>query len=174
MPGGTKMDFDTFQVMNSIYEPLYKRTLKILNELKKLNYDVVWGYYGFHSIRRNNELDMEFFPIPVITVKDICEIGVDLDHIFIEGKLGREAAIKFDYSLLQDYLIQDYSFEVYGIDDYLNDFYNKNLDIAGISNRIKKSIEKEVGISINLEHNNPISSVIEIVKKYSELDTYIL
>lgn len=163
------MEFDTFKVLNSIYEPLHKRVTAILNELKKLDYDVIWGYYGFHSVKIKDEFTTEFFPIPVITVKDICDIGIDLDSIFIEGKLERDAALKFDFSLLQDY-----NFEVYGVNDYLKDFYNKNLDIVNIPERIRESTEKEIGIQICFEPDTSPSKIIEVVKKYSEWNTYIL
>lgn len=163
------MELDTFDLLNSVYEPLYKRTAAVLSKLKKLNYDVTWGYYGFHSVKNKEEFTTELFPIPVITVKDICDIGIDLDSIFIEGKLKRDAALKFDFSLLKDY-----NFEVYGVNEYLKDFYNKNLDIVNIHEKIKESSEKEIGIQVCLESDTPLSKIIEVVKKYSKWNTYIL
>jgi len=163
------MDINMIKKLNLIYEPLYKYTMKLVNELKELNYDAQWGFYGFHSIRHKDEFITEFFPIPVITVRDICDIGVDLNHIFIEGKLTREAAMKFDYSLLQDY-----TFEVYGINDYLNDFYNSKLDVEGIGRRIEESKEKEIGIQIFLQSNCAFSKIIEAVGKCQKWNTYIM
>lgn len=163
------MDFNIFQELNSIYEPLHKSAISICNELKRMNYSVEWGYYGFHSVKYNNEYVTEAFPIPVITVKNICEIGINLDHIFIEGKLKIEDAINFNFTLLQDY-----TFEVYGIEDYLNDFYNENLDMAGIPSRIMESDEKEIGIQIFLRSDTAFSDIGEIVRKYEKFNTYIL
>lgn len=159
---------DIFEKLNSTYEPLYKYAVNLVKELRKLNYDVEWGYYGLHSIKRNDEFITEFFPIPVVTVKNICDIGIDLNSIFIETKLKSDDAINFDYLLLKEY-----SFEVYGIDNYLNDFYNKSLDIIKIPERIKKSGEKEIGIQILLKSNSPFSKIIEFVEKLNGWNTYI-
>lgn len=101
---------------------------------------------------------LEHFPIPVITVEDICDIGVDLAHIFIEGKLKRECALKFDFSLLKEY-----RFEVYGVQDYLNDFYNASLSIEGIKDRILSSNEAEIGVSLFISHEGAIENILSIL-----------
>ena len=77
----------TVEELNRIYAPLREKAVRIINTLEKLGADVEWGWYAGHSVDRKGELLFEAFPIPVITVKDICEIGVDLRGAFIEGRL---------------------------------------------------------------------------------------
>ena len=42
-------------------------------------------------------------PIPVLSIVNICDIGIDVEHIFIEGKLSKADAKKFDFSLFDCY-----------------------------------------------------------------------
>lgn len=149
--------------LNKVYEPIYTHMKGVLNLLKQGGYHFDWGYFGQHYVKLNNEWVLEYYPIPVITIKDICDVGFDINHTFIEFKLKREHAMKFDFSKLHLY-----KFEVYGINDFLIDFYNKNLDVSLISDRIKNSEEQEIGISLFFKYNenhNILMDAIEILKK---------
>ena len=146
------------EILNNIYEPLNECKTKIINYLNLNRYSYKWGYYSGHYVKSNNKWLLEHFPIPVITVEDICDIRVDLAHIFIEGKLKRECALKFDFSLLKEY-----RFEVYGVQDYLNDFYNAGLSIEGIKDRILSSNEAEIGVSLFISHEGAIENILSIL-----------
>jgi len=140
------MNIEKIEELNSIYKPLYERTKSILDELKKNGYKCKWGYFGQHYIKHNNNWIVEYFPIPVIDVNGICDIGIDLDHIFIEYKMLKQTALECDFNKLTKY-----KFEIYGVENYLNDFYNAEMDLNNINSRILESEEKELGISIFLD-----------------------
>lgn len=162
------MNIDKINDLNQVYEPLYRLAKVLIEELKNLDYTTTWGYYGFHSVKHNGDFITEYFPIPVITVDNICDIGLNLDHIFIEGKLIREDGLSFDYSKLESY-----NFEVYGIEEYTLDFYDKNDGVSSINQNINNSTEDEIGISILIDNIDMISSVIDIVKNFTKWNTYI-
>jgi hypothetical protein len=126
--------------LNEIYESLYHRAMTIYNLMKLKGISVEWGWYAFHESKINHEYVTNFYPIPFITVKGICNIVIELNSISIESKISREA-FSFDFGIIP------FKFEVYGIEDYLNDFHNDKTDIKNIHNRILDSNENEVGIT---------------------------
>lgn len=156
-------DIANINILNKLYEPLHKYKTALIKKLTNLNFKIEWGYYALHSFRHNNSYVEEYYPIPVITIEGICDIGIDVNWIFIEGKLARRRAIEFNFSLLKDY-----NFEVYGINDYLTDFYNETLCLNCINDRIKNSKEQEIGVSVYFNKNEPYSTLIDVIKKYKE------
>lgn len=153
----------TIEELNDIYSPLYEHMKCVLKDLKALGYSYEWGFYNNHSVKQNGEWVLEYYPIPVVTIKDICDIGFDVDSTFIEFKLKREDALCFDFSKLLDY-----KFEVYGVENYLCDFYNDTLDLEGTADRIKSSVEQEIGISLMLnsyDDTEKIICAVDMLKK---------
>ena len=61
---------------------------------------------------------MDYYPIPVISIKGYCDIEIEIDEITISTKLKYNDALNFDYSK-----IMHYDFEMYGVKDYLKDYY---------------------------------------------------
>lgn len=153
------MNIERFETLNSIYKPLHERAKSIIDELKKNNYKFEWGYFGQHYIKHNDNWLVEYFPIPVIDVNGICDIGIDLEHIFIEYKMLKQKALNYDFNKLTKY-----KFEVYGVENYLNDFYNAEMDLNNIKNRILESEEKEVGISIFLDTEACFDDILGAIK----------
>lgn len=153
------MNIEKFETLNSIYKHLYEHTKSIVNELNKHNYICEWGYFGQHYIKHNKNWLLEYFPIPVIDVNGICDIGIDLEHIFIEYKLLKQTALKYDFNKLTKY-----KFEVYGSEDYLNDFYNAEMDLNSVKSRIMDSEENDIGISIFLDINANVKEIIDVIK----------
>ena len=81
---------DLWETLNSAYEPLYRRAQALCSRLNAAGYGCQWNWYAFHFSRRPVGFSQEFFPIPVITVQGLCDIGLEPDHIFIERmQIGR-------------------------------------------------------------------------------------
>lgn len=159
---------DDIEVLNSIYEPICNQCKEIQNNLKDNGYVSKKVFCNNHSVKNNSgNWIIEHFPIPVITVEQLCDVGIDIKSIFIETKMKREKAIEYDFSRLLMY-----KFEVYGIEEYLNDFYNNTLTVENIGKRIEMSKEKEIGIGFQIE-KGCISNIIKIVNELKELETYI-
>ena len=146
-----------FKVLNEAYERLglEKETIQRILDFKKLKYKT--GYYPNHSIKKDMDFIVEAYPIPVITVNEIIDIGVDLEHVFFEFRFDKEKAVKMDFSIFSKY-----KFEVYGINNYLEDYY-LNEDLNSICNLIKESKEDEVGVSLYISKENMDEKVIEMI-----------
>lgn len=165
---GSWVIMEDIEMLNSIYEPICQQCKDIQNNLKHNGYVSKKGFYNNHSIRdKSGNWITEYFPIPVITVEQLCDVGIDMKSIFIETKMKREKAIEYDFSRLLRY-----KFEVYGIEEYLNDFYNDILTVEDIGNRIEMSKEKEIGIGFEIE-KVCINDIMQIIKELKELETYI-
>ncbi|MDE6259448.1 MAG: DUF3201 domain-containing protein [Oscillospiraceae bacterium] len=136
------MDKALFQQLNRIYAPLHSRALRLTQALAQRGIKAEWGWYNNHSVRVDGEYQTEEFPIPVVDVGGLCEIGLDSDGCWLEFRLPREAALAFDWGRLAEGL------EVYGVDDYLLDFYRAGMDIAGIAGRIEASAEQAVNAAL--------------------------
>lgn len=151
---------ETHNNLNTIYRELNQDKTKILNYIKTLNLSVKVGYYPFNSFKDGERFFVEQYPIPVITIENKIDVGVDVHQVFFEIKLERETAINFNY-----HIFSAYQFEVYGIEEYLNDFFDGNID--EIYRNIINSSEKEIGVSINIKKDKLLDTtkhVIEILK----------
>ena len=144
--------------LNSIYKPLNDYKSKLIHQLRLNGKHCEWGYYSGHFIRGGNDWLEEYYPIPVVSIAGIGDIGLDLEHIFIEGKMKREEALTFDFKMLEGY-----KFEVYGILNYLEDFYRKEMGVEAINKRILETEEKEIGISFFITYEEPIEVVLQVV-----------
>ena len=155
------------QALNKEYEPLRAHTHAVVKALKNSGFECEWGYFAQHSVRNGSEWFFEHYPIPVITIKNICEIGFDIPETFIEFKLKREHAIAFDFSHLTGF-----RFDVYGVNDYLNDIYHSGQDIHDIAAKIEKSDELEIGISLLFGYLESVENLMEAVNRVKEIVTF--
>lgn len=134
---------NTFDLLNSTYEKMNQKRNEIVKHLKSQGYQYKCGYYSHHAVKVNNEWITEEYPIPVITVEGIGDIGIDLKHIFFEMIITRSKALIFDFSKLEAY-----KFEIYGVDNYLEDFYNESMSLQLVHKKIEESKEESIGISL--------------------------
>ena len=160
----------TMEELNRIYAPLKEKTVRIVNTLERLGAEVEWGWYAGHSVDRRGELFYEEFPIPVITVKDVCEIGVDLKGAFIEGKLFASEADGADFGLLKGL-----HFCVYGAESYLTDMFDseKN-DISELDELLFDTEETELCVNVEYSSTPTISEIVRVCALMKQLGTHAL
>ena len=142
--------------LNEAYLKLQKDKEIIATYLEENEIYFVFGYYAMHSFKENNEFYVEQYPIPVFTVNNILDIGIDIDKIFFEFRFTRERALEFDFSVFEDLY-----FEVYGVDDFYDDFYYDVIE--DIHNNILSSTETEVGVSIIIDKDNILEDIIKVI-----------
>lgn len=157
---------NVIETLNDIYEPIYIIKSSLKSKLKSMNLEFTSGYYNNHSIRddKGNWIT-EYYPIPVITVSSLCDIGIDVNSIFVETKMERSEAIKFDYSSFLPL-----KFEVYGTVDYLEDFYNEHMDIKDVGAKIERSNEEVVGVNFTFSKDCSIDDLILLINKLIKLE----
>lgn len=137
------MEKALFEQLNAVYAPLRARASELTGLLVQAGFDARWGWYGDHSVRIEGEYRTQEFPIPVVDVADLCDVGFGLDGCWLELHLSRAQALAFDWKQLPE------DAEVYGAEDFLSDFYHAGMDMDGIARRIAESGEKHIHAALS-------------------------
>ena len=154
------MDRKTFDRLNRIYKPLWEKAVALRQGLKDAGYAASIGFFNNHSIKLGGEFVIEYFPIPVITLEGIGDVGVDLDAICLEVVLSKEKALCLDYRRLAE----SYRFEVYGVEDYLTDIYNAQIDLADIAANIESSGEARLCVCFHFDFDVEIEGILAAIR----------
>ena len=140
--------------LNEIYQNLDSKAKEIS---KILNCD--FGYYNGHYYKdESGNYKTDYFPIPVISLKGICDIEIGLNQISVTTKLTRVRAISYNFDK-----VKSYSFEVYGVENYLDDFYLAGDTITAMIEKIKSSHEENIFFTFYFPYETASSSVCEFV-----------
>lgn len=124
--------------LNAVYRELDARAQQ-LSELLHASF----GYYNGHYHKGpSGDYEMDHYPIPVITMRGVCDIEVDLDGISVTAKLARADALRFDFGKLAAY-----DFEVYGVENYLDDFRAEGDTMDVMLENIRESKENAIFFS---------------------------
>lgn len=141
--------------LNEIYRKMDEKA----REISKLLH-CTFGYYNGHYYRNESgNLEMDYFPIPVITMKGICDIEVTLDQISITTKLTRASALSYDFDR-----IKAHSFEAYGVENFIDDFYTVGSTIDAMIEKIMKSAEENIFFSFSFPYEVDSCTVCEFVR----------
>lgn len=159
---------DVWETLNGIYEPLWQRTVALNKRLKEAGYSCKWDYCAFHSSIREGEYRMEYFPIPVITAEGICDIGVELDSVFIDAHLSRAQALAFDWAAVP------WPFEVYGTENFLEDLLRPDMPPEELRAVIEQSGEEEIGIAFSLPGDCGDEEILEIAAACKKWNTHVI
>lgn len=137
--------------LNRIYSKLEKKSKELcspFNEIHKV-FDYKVAYFsGHYNKNEHGKYEMDYFPIPVISIVNYCDIEIGLNGISLTTKLKRTDAFNFDYNKLEDY-----RFEVYGVTDYLSDYYIEGNTIGDLVKNIQSSQEHEIGFSFKFDED---------------------
>lgn len=151
--------------LNEFYKTLHNKAQNLILPFISVHekYNCVMGFYNGHYSKNDDGIyEMEFYPIPVISIKDCCDIEVGLDTISISTKLSRHEVEFFDYSLLEKY-----KFEAYGVENYLDDYYTEGSTIEEFIHKVKKSKEQNIGFSFLFDSldGNQLYAFVEFLLK---------
>jgi len=125
--------------LNIIYQPLVKKAESIYNIVTEQYNKAFYSFYNNHFHKNEiGEYIVDYFPIPVISIENICDIEFDLDTINVTSKLTKHNTVEFDYSKLNNF-----KFEIYGVNDYLTDYYTNDSSLDQAIAKIGKSNETE-------------------------------
>lgn len=151
------MEKKLLEQLNGLYAPLSRKARELKKALESEGVPATWGWYAFHSVKLEGEYVTEEFPIPVVTAGEVCDIGFDLDQIFLELQLPRERALTLDWGKLSP------EAEVYGAEEYLEDFYHPGMDRGDIRRRIEESGEATVCITWNFPNETGVEELLKAV-----------
>lgn len=135
------------------------RAEALRNALRRSRFSCSTGYFnGHYHLNEAGTYQMDRFPIPVISVADLCDIEIDLERTSVTTKLTKDNAVRFDYQRLAGK-----AFEAYGVEDYLADYYAQGDSIETLIGNIVQSKEDNIGFSFYFERNADVKEVTDFV-----------
>lgn len=145
--------------LNKVYYPLHMKAFEIYFMFQGHTFEAESGWYnGHYSKDGNGEYTQDYFPIPVIGVKGICDIEIGLEKVTVSAKLKREKALSYSFERIK------VPFEAYGVEDYLADYYNSGMSFEELRKNIRECGEKEIGFSFLFDWETDKERLFEFVK----------
>lgn len=146
--------------MNEAYHQLEMKRMEVICALFHRMFDTESGWYNGHYHENDDgEWSVDSYPLPVVSVKGICDVEIDFDTVSVSTKLRRERALDYSYDKLSRY-----NFEVYGVEDYLFTFYKPGNTIEEMKSNISGSKEKEIGFAFSFDFDVDGKTIFELVK----------
>lgn len=137
------MDKQLLNEIHAAYNRLEQKQVAIVRALFHRNPDLESGWYNGHYHRGDNgNWFRESYPIPVISVKDLCDFEIHFDEITVSAKLRRDTALAYPYEKFFGY-----NFEVYSAEDFLTDFWHTGQPVQELRESICTCTEKELAFS---------------------------
>ena len=157
------------KLLNALYEPLQVRAdmLHGIINKEKLGYEIRRGYFGGHY-RKNarGEYEMDFYPIPEIELRGLCDIEVGFFETGVTAKLERKRLADFDAGVLAPY-----RFTVSGVEEWEIDFGDQS-DFAAVVNNAENSMETELFFCLALDAEASGAEIAELVRRLKESGFY--
>jgi len=148
--------------LNSFYKSLdlkRKEVVSLLGFLKG-RYKITVGWFNGHYAKDGNgDFQIEYFPIPVISIYGLCDIEISTEGASVSTKLKREDALGFDIGQLKGY-----AFEVFGVVDYLSTYYAEGVSEDQYRKNILASKEKDIGFAFSLPNDKDGKSLLALLK----------
>lgn len=142
------------------YGRLEQKQSELFCALVHKGFDLESGWYNGHCHRGDDgNWFRESYPIPVISVKGICDIEVPFDAITASAKLKKDAALAYPFETLSGY-----EFEAYGVEDYLADFYRAGQSVRELQENICTCDEKEIGFSFLFPFDAEAAQILKLVE----------
>lgn len=127
------MDQELLKEIQRFYDRLERKSAQIGHALSHRIFQLEVGWYNGHYHKGQHGVwSREAYPIPVIGVKDFCDIEIQPDHISVSTKLKRSAALSYSFETFAGY-----DFEAYGVEDYLADFYHAGQTIQELKENLR-------------------------------------
>ena len=146
--------------LNEEYSGLEEKHNEVIRALTHRIFELESGWYNGHYQKDSNgKWVRDAYPIPVVTVKGLCDIEIQFDRISVSAKLKREMALEYPFDKFMDY-----EFEAYGVEDYLSDYYHPGQSVQDLKDSIRASSEAEIGLSFLFPRDVTEQKIFEFVK----------
>ena len=155
------MKTETRNLLNALYEPLQVRADMLYGILRKekLGYEIRRGFFNGHY-RKNErgEYEKDFYPIPEIELRGLCDMEVGFNETCVTAKLNKARLAELDSEAFSQY-----SFEIYGVEDWLSTFGDGE-SFAKAVQRALESGETEFFFSFSLDVQAAAPALVELVR----------
>ena len=146
--------------INIVYQQLEVKKAQIAHALAHRVFEIESGWYNGHYQKNDaGEWCRDSYPIPVISVKGLCDIEIQFEKISVSAKLKRGVALTYSFDKMLKY-----EFEAYGVEDYLADYYHTGLSIQDMRDNINHCEETEIGFSFTFPFEAEGKELVEFVK----------
>ncbi len=136
---------ETIAYLNTVYKRLDAKRKELADALRSSPFPLRTGYYnGHYNQSPDGTYVMDYYPIPVIDVRGLCDIEIHLDRLSVATKLHRADALAYSFAPLQAY-----PFEAYGVEAFLETYRQSGGSITDMKNAIRQSSEQEIGFSFS-------------------------
>lgn len=148
------------QRMNEIYFALSTKQAQLFHGLYHRIFQLSSGFFNGHEHEtEDGGWQMDYYPIPVISVKGLCDVEISLDGISVTTKKRRGDALAYSFEKLRGY-----SFEAFGVDNYTETYFQKGSTIDGMKAAISRSEETEIGFCFSLPWEVDGDKIYEFAK----------
>ena len=150
--------------IKTIHERLNQIYIRANNDYKDLlnrRFTCQLVFFKENYLQVDGQYQLQHYPIPIITVNEIGDIGYNLDMIFFEFAFEKSDFLEIDLSHI---LNHDNAIEIYGGDDCLADFYQKGDTQEIIREKVQHSYEQNIMMSVYFDYayDRLIDTFIEI------------
>ncbi|MCL2217423.1 MAG: hypothetical protein FWB91_10460 [Defluviitaleaceae bacterium] len=154
---------EAFDYLNNVYKELCEKSDIINKALSENGLKHKMGFFNNHYEKINDKFIVEYYPIPVISINGIGDIGIDINNVWFEAQISKEKAIAFDYTKL----IGVIEFEIYGADDFLSELYDKEDTSGSIVYKIRNSCETNFCVLFSFGRNFNITKLLEAIHLFT-------
>lgn len=142
------------QCLNRMYEQA--REVTGLIQAKDLSCQLLMSSHNYLK-DKEGKYHLQHFPIPVIEIVQIGDIGFNLDAIFFEYPLAKAQLMKMDLN----HLIEEHEIEIYGGKNCMIDFYCRGDSWDNVQSKVSQSSEEIVMISMYMDYGLSNQVVIQ-------------
>ena len=154
------MDAEWKKRLNEVYYPLELKRAELTHALFCPMFDLSSGFFnGHYHETPEGTYQMDCYPIPVISVKGLCDIEIDFDGISVSAKKRRRDVLEYSFKVLEGY-----AFEAFGVEDYLCTYYKEGLSLTDMKQSIAESTEREIGFSFSFPIDINGKTLLDFVK----------
>ena len=147
------------QKMHALLNQTYELSRNVLEELTHQGMQATLKNYSGHYIKINWQYEYQAYPIPVIIVEEVGDIGINLNQIHFEFFVKKEELDEFKVAEL----LEEGDLEFYGGKECLLDFYSKGDTPKQVMDKIGDSDEAYIGIAC---YRNKEESIEEIITAF--------
>ncbi len=132
--------------INSAYARLEAKMLAVCGALRRRMFEPECGWYnGHYSQGEGGGWVRQAYPIPVVSVKGLCDIEISFSGMTLTTKLSRAQALEYSFDKLADY-----DFEAYGVEDYLGSLRSEGETLEEFKRNLASTMEREIFISFTI------------------------
>lgn len=155
-------------MLNEIYRKLDLKCVQLVNALFSGIFEIESAWYnGYYRKTDDSKYVMNYYPIPVISVKHYCDIEIDLENIRIVTKLKRKKALQFSFAEFNNY-----HFIAHSKAGCFYDFDNRKMSISDLHNIISKSDNNEIKFTFYFKFDADEKDIYKFVKLLRRKEFY--